>query len=102
MNLTPDPLRASVQTDQPSPAKDPGQSTVLGKARMDGGSVLTARRWSAVMAPLIVMSVVLLLICLQFGTQWIGLTQIIDIVGQALREGTVESEHIGTTEIGRA
>jgi iron complex transport system permease protein len=49
------------------------------------------------MAPLVVMSVALLLICLQFGTQWIGLSQIIDIVGQVLREGTVGSDHIGTT-----
>lgn len=49
------------------------------------------------MAPLVVMSVALLLICLQFGTQWIGLSQIIDIMGQVLREGTVESDHIGTT-----
>lgn len=51
------------------------------------------------MAPLVVMSVALLLICLQFGTQWIGLSQIIDIVGQVLREGTVESDRIGTTGV---
>ena len=49
------------------------------------------------MAPLVVMSVALLLICLQFGTQWIGLSQIIDVVGQALHEWTVEGDHIGTT-----
>ena len=66
---------------------------------MAGGSVLTARRWSAVMALLVVMSVALFLICLQFGTQWIGFSQIIDIVGQVLRERTVESEHIGTTGV---
>ncbi len=51
------------------------------------------------MAPLVVMSVVLFLICLQFGTQWIGLSQIIDIVGQVLREWTVESDRIGTTGV---
>jgi len=51
------------------------------------------------MAPLVVLSVVLLLICLQFGTQWIGLSQIIDIVGHVLREATVESEEIGTTGV---
>ena len=51
------------------------------------------------MAPLVVMSVVLSLICLQFGTQWIGLSQIIDIVGQVLREWTVESDRIGTTGV---
>jgi cobalamin transport system permease protein len=97
MNLTTDPSRVSVQTEQTNMATDSGASPVLGRARMASGSVLTARRWSAVMAPLVVMSVALLLICLQFGTQWIGLSQIIDIVGQVLREGTVESDHIGTT-----
>lgn len=51
------------------------------------------------MAPLVVMSVAFVLICLQFGTQWIGLSQVIDIVGQVLREGTVEGEHIGTTGV---
>jgi ABC-type enterobactin transport system permease subunit len=51
------------------------------------------------MVPLMVMSVAFLLICLQFGTQRIGLTQIMDIVGQVLREGTVESDHIVTTGV---
>ncbi|HWI66919.1 MAG TPA: iron chelate uptake ABC transporter family permease subunit, partial [Nitrospiraceae bacterium] len=51
------------------------------------------------MAPLLVASLVLSLICLQFGTQWIGLSQIIDIVGQVLREWTVESDRIGTTGV---
>ena len=45
------------------------------------------------------MSAALSLICLQFGTQWIGLSQIIDIVGQVLREWTVESDRIGTTGV---
>jgi iron complex transport system permease protein len=62
---------------------------------MAGGSVLTARRWSAVMALLVAMSVVLVLTSLQFGTQWIGLSQIIDIAGQVLHEGTVDSDRIG-------
>ncbi|MGH7183095.1 MAG: FecCD family ABC transporter permease [Nitrospiraceae bacterium] len=66
---------------------------------MAGGSVLTASRWSAVMALLVALSLALFLICLQFGTQWIGLSQIIEIAGRILREGSVESEHIGTAGV---
>jgi len=51
------------------------------------------------MVPLVAMSVALLLVCLQFGTQWIGFGQIIDITWQALREWTVEGDHIGTTSV---
>jgi iron complex transport system permease protein len=51
------------------------------------------------MAPLVVMSVALLLICIQFGTEWIGFSQIIDIIWQVLHEGTVESDRIGTTGV---
>jgi len=47
------------------------------------------------MAPLVVMSVALLLICIQFGTEWIGFSQIIDIIWQVLHEGTFESDRIG-------
>ena len=63
---------------------------------MARGSVLTARRWSAVMALLVAISAALFLICLQFGTQWIGLGQILDIVGQVLHDWTIESDRIGT------
>jgi len=96
MNLTTDPPHASVQTEQSNKATDSGTPPVLGRIRMARGSVLTARRWSAVMALLVAISAALFLICLQFGTQWIGLGQIIDIVGQVLYERTIESDRIGT------
>src|SRR4051812_34926621 len=79
MNLTTDPPHASVQTEQANRATDSGTPPVLGRIRIAGGSVLTARRWSAVMALLVGISVALFLICLQFGTQWIGFGQILDI-----------------------
>ena len=66
---------------------------------MVGGSVLNAGRWAAVMAPLVVISFAVLLICLQFGTQWIGFSQIVEIVWQVLREGTVDSDRIGVTGV---
>ena len=96
MNLTTDPPHASVQTDQANRATDSGTPPILGQVRMAGGSVLTAKRWSAVMVLLVGISVVLFLICLQFGTQWIGLGQILEIVGQVLHDWTIESDRIGT------
>ena len=51
------------------------------------------------MVPLLIVSVALVLICLQFGTQWIGLGRVIDIVSDVVREWSVESEQIGTTGV---
>ncbi|HEU0068102.1 MAG TPA: hypothetical protein VFQ26_02425, partial [Nitrospiraceae bacterium] len=96
MNLSTNPSPASGPIAHANMTAGAGASSVPAKAGGTGGPVLTARRWSAVMAPLLVMSVVLSVVCLQFGTQWIGLGQIIDLLGQVLREGTIESEHIGT------
>ena len=90
--------RASVQSDQPSLAKDPGAVPVPSGAEKRG-AVLTARRWTVVMVPLLIVSVALVLICLQFGTQWIGLGRVIDIVSDVVREWSVESEQIGTTGV---
>src|SRR6266513_1082370 len=99
MKLTTDPSRSSEQTEQTKMAMDSSASPVPCRVPPAGGSVLTARRWSAVMAPLVVMSVALLLICVQFGTQWIGFSQIIDIIWRVLHEGTLESDRIGTTGV---
>lgn len=96
--LTTDRSGASVQFEQPSLGKDPGIFPVPSGAETRR-AVLTARRWTVVMVPLGIMSVTFVLICLQFGTQWIGLGQVIDIVSHVLREGSVESEQVGTTGV---
>ncbi len=51
------------------------------------------------MVPLAVAGGALLLTCLQFGTQWIGLSQVVDLLTRAVREGSVDSETIGTTGV---
>ncbi|MCX5723305.1 MAG: iron ABC transporter permease [Nitrospirae bacterium] len=98
MPLTIDQSRASVPSDQPGLANDPG-ATPASSGAEKSGAVLTARRWTAVMVPLLILSAALLLICLQFGTQWIGLGRVIDIVSAVVREWSVESEQIGTTGV---
>jgi iron complex transport system permease protein len=98
----------SVTTNQPSA---PGQAERLtisaapvtpadrSGASAATSSVLTARRWISVMVPLAVAGGALLLTCLQFGTQWIGLSQVVDLLTRAVREGSVDSETIGTTGV---
>ncbi len=51
------------------------------------------------MVPLVVLSVVLVLICLQFGSQWIGLGQVIDMVSYAVRDGSLERAQAETTGV---
>lgn len=60
---------------------------------------LTAKRWMTVMAPLSVAVAVLFLICMQFGAQWIGLGQAVELFARSLHEGSVESDTIGTTGV---
>jgi len=97
MNLTTGSLPAS--SDHRSCENDSGPSQALSSAGKPSLSVLTARRWTVVMVPLMLLSATLLLICVQFGAQWIGLGQVIDIVEHAFREGSVESEQIGTAGV---
>jgi iron complex transport system permease protein len=93
MKATTDPPQSAFPSRQPTIVKYPVAPPILSRA------VLTARRWSAVMAPLALLSVAGVLICLQFGSQWIGLGQVIDIVSHVLREGSLENEQIGTTGV---
>lgn len=51
------------------------------------------------MMPLSAAATVLLLICMQFGTQWIGLSQTAEIFVRLLHEGSAQSETIGTTGV---
>lgn len=48
------------------------------------------------MMPLSAAATVLLLICMQFGTQWVGLSQAAEIFARLLHEGSAQSETIGT------
>jgi iron complex transport system permease protein len=41
----------------------------------------------------------LLLVCLQFGTQWIGADRLIELLARFVREGATDGEAIGTTGV---
>ncbi len=63
------------------------------------GSVLTAKRWLSVMLGLSAAALMLLLACLQFGTQWIGAGQLIELLARLVRAGGTDAEAIGTTGV---
>ncbi len=96
MNVTTDQPSAPVPAERLTVATVPMTVTSRSAASGSAGSVLTARRWMAVMAPLSAAVAVLLLICLQFGAQWIGLSQAMELLARSLREGSTEHETIGT------
>lgn len=51
------------------------------------------------MVPLAVAGGALLLTCLQFGTQWIELSQVVELLTRAVREGSADGGTIGTTGV---
>lgn len=62
------------------------------------GAILTAPRWFTTIGVLWLTTILLGLVCLQFGAQQIGLSEIARILARAVSRGD-ESEAIGTTAI---
>ena len=63
------------------------------------GAILTAPRWFVTMGVLSAMTIVLALVCLQFGTQRIGLIEIARIVARTVAGWGTDGETFGTTGI---
>ena len=63
------------------------------------GVVLTAPRWFGIMGALLLATVMLGLVCLQFGAQPIGLSEIVRIIARAVSGWESDSEAIGATGI---
>lgn len=99
MRVTTNQADSPAQAERVAIAAAPAAHPARGRAGGGTSSVLTARRWMAVILPLSVAVAVLLLICMQFGTQWIGLSQAVELLARSLREGSAESETIGTTGV---
>lgn len=62
-------------------------------------SILTATRWLATVSALAAASVVTLLVCLQFGTERIGLSETATIVWRTLHEGRAAAESAGPSAV---
>jgi iron complex transport system permease protein len=96
MRLSPAPASSvSGQTSETSTAP----SIEDAAAAASGTAVLTRARWVRVMAMLATASVALTILCLQVGTRFVGLDEIIKTVGRAAGMLTIEgNEAYSTTE----
>ena len=63
------------------------------------GAILTAPRWFITMGLLSAMTIILALVCLQFGTQHIGLSEIARIVAHTVAGWGTDNETFSTTGI---
>lgn len=68
-------------------------------ARPFPGAVLTRSRWCVVMGALSLLSLILAMLCLQVGTQYISLRQIFELFSSALLGSTGEPDAFRTTGV---
>ncbi len=93
---SPPPVLASSRLSS-SPHHTVGQEP--GHDRPFHGAILTSSRWFAVMGGLSVAAVLLALVCLQLGTQYIGLRQIMGVLSSALFGLPSDNETLSTTGV---
>ena len=63
------------------------------------GAILTRSRWCAVMGALLLLSVILAMLCLQLGTQYIGMGHILTLVWSAVVGTSNEPDALRTTGV---
>ena len=97
------PTSPSSALTSPSPTLTPNlmQSAAqkVGAARPFQGAMLTRSRWCAVLGVLVLLSVMLAIVCLQLGTQYISVRQIIGLLSSALFGTASEPDALRTTGV---
>jgi hypothetical protein len=63
------------------------------------GAVLTVHRWVTVIGGLLLASVVVLVLCLQFGATSVGMGTVATAIGHMMRENNADASGLGTSEI---
>ncbi len=76
-----------------------GSPAPAGRVRQRRSPILTVRRWAWTMLTLLLTGITLFLVCLQFGAQYVGLGEILRVLIQALWDGRVDRELVGTTGV---
>lgn len=71
----------------------------VGTDRPFQGAILTRARWFAVMGALSILTLVLTMLCLQLGTQYIGLGNIFGLLSSALFGSASDNETLRTTGV---
>ena len=63
------------------------------------GAILTPARWCVIMGSLSVAALILAVVCLQFGTQHIGLEKLAGVLSSALFDQAADNEALRTTSV---
>lgn len=92
------PASALVSPPLSSANPHPSASTT-GLERPFQGAILTPARWCLIMGSLSVVAVILAVVCLQLGTQYIGLGKIIGLLSSALFDQPTDNDALKTTSV---
>lgn len=82
-----------------SPPLSASSGHIAGHDQSFHGAILTASRWWLLMSGLSIAAVLLVLVCLQLGTQYIGLGQIVRVFASALSSPAGGTESDATTSV---
>ena len=72
---------------------------MTGHERPFQGAILTPVRWCAIMGSLSVVALILAVVCLQLGTQYIGLGKLISVLSSALLDQPTDNDVLKTTNV---
>lgn len=70
-----------------------------GHERPFQGAILTPVRWCVIMGSLSVVALILAVVCLQLGTQYIGLGKLISVLSSALLDQPTDNDVLKTTNV---
>ncbi|HQW90615.1 MAG TPA: iron chelate uptake ABC transporter family permease subunit, partial [Nitrospira sp.] len=72
---------------------------MTGHERPFQGAILTPARWCVIMGSLSVVALILAVVCLQLGTQYIGLGKLISVLSSALLDQPTDNDVLKTTSV---
>ncbi|MGB4896485.1 MAG: iron ABC transporter permease, partial [Nitrospira sp.] len=72
---------------------------MTGHERPFQGAILTPVRWCVIMGSLSVVALILAVVCLQLGTQYIGLGKLISVLSSALLDQPTDNDVLKTTSV---
>lgn len=91
---------APALTSPPLPSTSRHSSAPMtGHERPLQGAILTPVRWCVIMGSLSVVALILAVVCLQLGTQYIGLGKLISVLSSALLDQPTDNDVLKTTSV---
>lgn len=97
-STSPSPALTSPSPTLPPNLMGSGAQTAVAD-RPFPGAILTRSRWFAVMSALALLSLVLVMLCLQLGTQFIGVGHLVGLLSSALLGTASEPDALRTTGV---